>query len=104
MAIDWGAYEFVKSRLRELLEKRARTLAFQVRIWGLEEGDKPTSYFFQAMKARRSATAIPGLRGTGGLVTEVQEMLGVAEAYHKDLFSEAMGRHRRPARQPWKPS
>lgn len=85
--IDLAAYEGAKTRLRECLESRPCNVVFLARVRDLEEGEKPTSYFFQAMKVGRSAEMIPGLRGAGGLVTGVQQMLGIAEAYYTDLFS-----------------
>ena len=86
-AVRWEAYEGVKERVRSLLEGRAKALAFQARMREMEEGEKATSHFFQAGRARRDASAISGLRGEAGLVTGLPEMLGVAEAFYGSLFS-----------------
>ncbi|KAJ8416194.1 hypothetical protein AAFF_G00382160 [Aldrovandia affinis] len=51
-SVDWAAYEGAKERLRGLLEARAKALAFQARLRELEEGERPTAYFFQAARAR----------------------------------------------------
>ncbi|KAJ8358256.1 hypothetical protein AAFF_G00020110 [Aldrovandia affinis] len=85
--VDWALYEGVKERLRGLLEARAKALAFQARLRELEEGEKPSSYFFQAARARRSAPAFVGLKRPDGTVAEGSAMLAVAEAYYAELFS-----------------
>ncbi|KAJ8361720.1 hypothetical protein AAFF_G00429620 [Aldrovandia affinis] len=85
--VDWGLYEGAKERLRGLLEARAKALAFQGRLRELEEGEKPSSYFFQAARARRSAPAFVGLKRPDGTVAEGSAMLAVAEAYYAELFS-----------------
>ncbi|KAJ8358360.1 hypothetical protein AAFF_G00013170 [Aldrovandia affinis] len=85
--VDWALYEGVKGRLRGLLEARAKALAFQARLRELEEGEKPSAYFFQAARARRSAPAFAGLKRPNGTVAEGSAMLAVAEAYYAELFS-----------------
>ncbi|KAJ8358476.1 hypothetical protein AAFF_G00436960 [Aldrovandia affinis] len=80
--VDWALYEGVKERLRGLLEARAKA-----RLRELEEGEKPSSYFFQAARARRSAPAFVGLKRPDGTVAEGSAMLAVAEAYYAELFS-----------------
>ncbi|KAJ8362427.1 hypothetical protein AAFF_G00374170 [Aldrovandia affinis] len=50
--VDWAVYEGAKERLRGLLEARAKALAFQAQLRELEEGERPTAYFFQAAKAQ----------------------------------------------------
>ncbi|KAJ8337278.1 hypothetical protein SKAU_G00384980 [Synaphobranchus kaupii] len=87
VTVDWAVYEGVKSRIRELMEGRVRSVAFQARVREMEEGEKPSSYFFQAIRARRNASVIPGLRGGDGLVTEIEPMLAVAETFYSKLFS-----------------
>ncbi|KAJ8358049.1 hypothetical protein AAFF_G00040970 [Aldrovandia affinis] len=66
---------------------RAKALAFQARLRELEEGEKPSAYFFQAARARRSAPAFAGLKRPDGTVAEGSAMLAVAEAYYAELFS-----------------
>ncbi|KAJ8391018.1 hypothetical protein AAFF_G00097960 [Aldrovandia affinis] len=51
--VDWAIYEGTKERLRGLLEARAKVLAFQARLHDLEEGERPTAYFFKAFRACR---------------------------------------------------
>ncbi|KAJ8355136.1 hypothetical protein AAFF_G00091360 [Aldrovandia affinis] len=85
--VDWALYEGAKERLRGLLEARAKALAFQARLRELEEGEKPSAYFFQAARARRSAPAFVGLKRADGTVAEGSAMLAVAEAYYAELFS-----------------
>ncbi|KAJ8361959.1 hypothetical protein AAFF_G00409140 [Aldrovandia affinis] len=85
--VDWALYEGAKERLRGLLEARAKALAFQARLRELEEGEKPSAYFFQAARARRSAPAFVGLKRPDGTVAEGSAMLAVAEAYYAELFS-----------------
>ncbi|KAJ8402876.1 hypothetical protein AAFF_G00361900 [Aldrovandia affinis] len=86
-SVDWAANEGAKERLRGLLEARAKALAFQARLRELEEGERPTAYFFQAARARRGASAIAGLRRVDGTLAEGQAMLAVAESYYAELFS-----------------
>ncbi|KAJ8391034.1 hypothetical protein AAFF_G00096550 [Aldrovandia affinis] len=86
-SVDWAAYEGAKERLRGLLEARAKALAFQAWLRELEEGERPTAYFFQAARARRGASAIAGLRRVDGTLAEGQAMLAVAESCHAELFS-----------------
>ncbi|KAJ8355177.1 hypothetical protein AAFF_G00088920 [Aldrovandia affinis] len=83
--VDWAAYEGAKERLRGLLEARAKALVFQARLLELEEGERPTAYFFQAAKARRGASAIAGLRRVDGTLAERLAMLAVAESRRPDL-------------------
>ncbi|KAJ8361716.1 hypothetical protein AAFF_G00429580 [Aldrovandia affinis] len=85
--VDWAVYEGAKERLRGLLEARAKALAFQAQLRELEEGERPTAYFFQAAKARRGASAIAGLRRVDGTLAEGPAMLAVAESYYAELFS-----------------
>ncbi|KAJ8358310.1 hypothetical protein AAFF_G00014730 [Aldrovandia affinis] len=85
--VDWALYEGAKERLRGLLEARAKVLAFQSRLKELEEGEKPSAYFFQAARARRGASAFEGLKRPDGTVAEGSAMLAVAEAYYAELFS-----------------
>ncbi|KAJ8383480.1 hypothetical protein AAFF_G00219970 [Aldrovandia affinis] len=85
--VDWAVYEGAKERLRELLEVREKALAFRARLRELEEGERPTAYFFQASRARRGASAIAGLRRADGTLVEGLVMLAVAESYYAKLFS-----------------
>ncbi|KAJ8398688.1 hypothetical protein AAFF_G00418850 [Aldrovandia affinis] len=85
--VDWAAYEGAKERLRGLLEARAKALVFQARLRELEEGERPTAYFFQAAKARRGASAIAGLRRVDGTLAEGLAMLAVAESFYAEVFS-----------------
>ncbi|KAJ8358254.1 hypothetical protein AAFF_G00020090 [Aldrovandia affinis] len=85
--VDWAVYEGAKERLRGLLEARAKALAFQAQLRELEEGERPTAYFFQAAKARRGASVIAGLRRGDGTLAEGPAMLTVAESYYAELFS-----------------
>ncbi|KAJ8349256.1 hypothetical protein AAFF_G00170560 [Aldrovandia affinis] len=85
--VDWAVYEGAKERLRGLLEARAKALAFQARLRELEEGERPTAYFFQAARARRGASVIAGWRRTDGTLAEGSAMMAVAESYYADLFS-----------------
>ncbi|KAJ8398698.1 hypothetical protein AAFF_G00418950 [Aldrovandia affinis] len=82
--VDWAVYEGAKERLRGLLEARAKALAFQARLRELEEGERPTAYFFQAARA---PPVIAGLRRADGTLAEGPAMLAVAESYYAELFS-----------------
>lgn len=86
-AVRWEAYEGAKERVRSLLEDRAKALSFQARLIEMEEGEKPTAYFFQAARARKKASTIVGLRGEAGLETNMQNMLDLAGNFYSDLFS-----------------
>ncbi|KAJ8349165.1 hypothetical protein AAFF_G00189160 [Aldrovandia affinis] len=83
----WTGPSRGRKRGRGLLEARAKALAFQARLRELEEGEKPSAYFFQAARARRSAPAFVGLKRPDGTVAEGSAMLAVAEAYYAELFS-----------------
>ncbi|KAJ8361718.1 hypothetical protein AAFF_G00429600 [Aldrovandia affinis] len=84
--VDWAVYEGAKERLRGLLEARAKALAFQAQLRELEEGERPTAYFFQAARVRRGASVIAGLRRGDGTLAEGPAMLTVAESYYAELF------------------
>ncbi|KAJ8400185.1 hypothetical protein AAFF_G00398790 [Aldrovandia affinis] len=73
-------YEGAKERLRGLLEAKAKALAFQALLRELEEGERPTAYFFKA-------STIAGLRRADGTLAEGLAMLAVAESYYAELFS-----------------
>ncbi|KAJ8398700.1 hypothetical protein AAFF_G00418970 [Aldrovandia affinis] len=85
--VDWAAHEGAKERLRNRLEVRAKALVFQAQLRELEEGERPTAYFFQAARGRRGASVIAGLRRVLGTLAEGPEMLAVAESYYAELFS-----------------
>ncbi|KAJ8385192.1 hypothetical protein AAFF_G00191640 [Aldrovandia affinis] len=85
--VDWAVYEGAKERLRGLLEARVKALALKARLRELEEGERPTAYFFKASWARWDASAIVGLRRADGTLAEGPAMLAVAEAYYAELFS-----------------
>ncbi|KAJ8405606.1 hypothetical protein AAFF_G00315860 [Aldrovandia affinis] len=53
--VDWAVFEAAKERLRGLMEVRVKALAFQARVRELEEGERPTAYFFQASRVHREA-------------------------------------------------
>ncbi|KAJ8335386.1 hypothetical protein SKAU_G00387280 [Synaphobranchus kaupii] len=86
VVVDWAVYEGVKGKIRGLMEERSRALAFQARVQEMEEGEKPSAFFFQAMEARCKDSVVTGLRGANGLVTEAQPMMPAAEAYYAELF------------------
>ncbi|KAJ8337283.1 hypothetical protein SKAU_G00385030 [Synaphobranchus kaupii] len=69
------------------MEGRVKAAAFLARVREMEEGEKPSAYFFQALRARRNASSISGLRGGDGLVLEIKPMLAVAESFYSELFS-----------------
>ncbi|KAJ8403286.1 hypothetical protein AAFF_G00355030 [Aldrovandia affinis] len=85
--VDWAMYEGAKERLRGLLEARAKALAFQAWLRELEEGERPTAYFFKASRVHWGASAIPRLRRAVGTLAEGLVMLAVAETYYAKLFS-----------------
>ncbi|KAJ8414327.1 hypothetical protein AAFF_G00051970 [Aldrovandia affinis] len=58
----------------------------QAQLRELEEGKRPTAYFFQASRARQGASAIAGLRRADGTLAEGPPMLAVAESYYAELF------------------
>lgn len=49
--------------------------------------EKPTSFFFASVRGRQRKSYIEGLRGEGGVQTSVKGMLGVAEGFYRELFS-----------------
>ncbi|KAJ8416267.1 hypothetical protein AAFF_G00382890 [Aldrovandia affinis] len=60
---------------------------FQALLCELEEGERPTAYFFKASRARRGASAIAGFRRVDDTLAEGPAMLAVAESYYAKLFS-----------------
>ncbi|KAJ8393316.1 hypothetical protein AAFF_G00062170 [Aldrovandia affinis] len=82
--VDWAIYEGAKERLGGLLEAKSKALAQKGE---LEEGERPTAYYFQASRVHRGASAIAGLRRADGNLAERPAILAVAESYYAKLFS-----------------
>ena len=60
----------------------------QEEVRELEGGERPSAYFFKVTKAKQNDSLMSGLVGEGGLKTEPQLMLAVAEKFYLDLFQK----------------
>lgn len=67
---------------------QVRELEVQAGLQEKEEGEKPSRFFFQAVKERRKRVRMEGLVGDRGLVTSTEGMPRVAAEWYDGLFSE----------------
>ncbi|KAJ8358977.1 hypothetical protein SKAU_G00155020 [Synaphobranchus kaupii] len=84
VVVDWAKYEGVKERVRRLLEGRVKTLAFQARIRELEEGEKPSAYFFQAVKAH---VLSPAYQAVVSFLRQCPSPLARDDLQHRVLYA-----------------
>jgi len=63
--------------------------ATRSKIRWVEEGEKPTKYFFSLEKSRREMQTIEALKDEHGIVqTEPREILKIAADFYKGLYSK----------------
>ena len=80
-------YETKRERLKEIEEERAKGAIIRSRVKWLEEGEKPTKYFFNLEKSNYSKKHIRKLHlENGQSVTNDKEILNEACIFYSDLY------------------
>ena len=73
-------------------ESRVQGMVARLRWQGLEEGERPTKYLSQLLRARRVRQRWEGIIGEdSSLVTGVQGILGELKSHWRKLWSEEEG-------------
>ena len=80
-------YENLKIELRSIYEDRGKQAMFRSKCCWIENGERPTKYFFNLEKRNYNKKTIAELRLQDGSTTKNEKLiLNHIEAFYKDLF------------------
>lgn len=90
--VEFSKLKFIHSELQKIWLQEETKAKQRSRHRDIKEGERNTTYFHAVANQRRRKTFIHTLDSPNGPVTEINDMLGVASSYYKDLFKlESMG-------------
>ena len=81
-----------KERLTELETKKIEGVKICSRVTWIEEGEKPTKYFFSLEKRKQDRARITKLQTDHGDITADNEILEVARKFYQELYGQKPGR------------
>ena len=77
----------IERQLEELIEERLRGVQTRSRALWLEQGEKPTRYFFSLEKRKQAKHTINKLKTTAGEITKDIEILTETRRFYQTLYS-----------------
>ena len=81
MESELKEYEYLKNELKRLYEKKAEGAIFRSKVLWIEEGEKPTKYFFNMEKKNFNKKVITELKISEGHVTANESQIMNANLY-----------------------
>jgi hypothetical protein len=87
---DWVRMQHeVKAELRELIQYRVEGYRMRGKVKWLEDGERPSRYFHQMIKARQVQSAMFKVKcSDGSIVSDVDGVLREARTFYQRLYSE----------------
>ena len=99
-APDHERFQDLRNSLREIDEQQAKSIFVKAHMTEIEEGEKPTAYFFDFFRKRQVRTAIPKLtvKDDQGNVTQeftdTPQIIAETTRFYKALYTREEGLHR----------
>ncbi len=78
----------LEQQLKDIIDKRIEGSKIQSRAAWIEDGEKPTKYFFELEWKKQSAARITELKTEHKSVYADKEILEVAQAFYQALYTE----------------
>lgn len=76
----------IDEQLNSVITDRLKGAPIRSRAQWMEEGEKPTSYFFKLERSKQSTACITKLETTTGIVTSNQDILDTARSFYQSLY------------------
>jgi len=83
-------YEYLKHELKRLYEKKAEGAIFRSKVRWIEEGEKPTKYFFNMEKKNFNKKVITELKISEGHVTaNASQIMEEIKTFYANLYTSS---------------
>ena len=80
-------YDNLKAELQSIYEKKGRSAIFRSKCRWVEEGERPTKYFFNLEKKNYNKKTITELHGEDGItINNEKQILDSIEKYYSQLY------------------
>ena len=83
-------YEHLKTELRHIYEKRAEGAIFRSKVRWIQEGEKPTKYFFNMERKNFNRKIISELIvADGGLTVNENQIMDEIKLFYENLYNSS---------------